>query len=105
MCVVCVCVCVCVNLSFSPLPPSLPRSLPTEEESKLEKCTEDDIVERIQENGKIMISTTTHIKELAREVRTCTLYMPASAEPHAYMIKINEPQLPWLRTAIYHTQA
>ena len=20
-----------------------------------------------------------------------------------YMIKINEPQLPWLRTAIYHT--
>ena len=22
-----------------------------------------------------------------------------------YMIKINEPQLPWLRTAIYHTQA
>ena len=28
---------------------------------------------------------------------TLTVYM------YMYMIKINEPQLPWLRTAIYHT--
>ena len=24
---------------------------------------------------------------------------------HTHLIKINEPQLPWLQTAIYHTQA
>jgi hypothetical protein len=52
-----------------------------EEESKLEKCTEDDIVERIQENGKIMISTTTHIKELAREGYHCVLCIDAEGLP------------------------
>ena len=28
---------------------------------------------------------------------------PGKGTAYIYMIKINEPQLPWLRTVIYHT--
>ena len=36
--------------------------------------------------------------DVKMEISMCYMYM------YMYMIKINEPQLPWLRTAIYHTR-
>jgi hypothetical protein len=43
-----------------------------EEASKVH-CPEDDIVETLTENGKTMITTTSHIKDLAREGYHCVL--------------------------------